>query len=768
MTHPPLFIDLETRSACDLREEGGYNYAHHDSTRLLTAAWTADMGATYHVWVPGCESVPQPDVGISWHYGPDCPLTSLTDRTWVGHNSWTFDREVWRCQPYAQPVRWMDTFPLALAAGLPGKLDQIGKRLWGEGKYEEGAGLLKKHSRAKGAADADPKNVPAGITRLIASYNVQDVKLLVALWDELRASYRGTETETRVLHAHDAINERGVRIDVRYVRALREMCDLAVTDAVKEIEVLTKGVLHAGNLTKRGDVLAWLEKYGIQITVRDKETRQVKKTLRREIVEAWLARWEGQELGDEDEGGPPDDGDPDAVNPFTPTAASIRLCAHVMGLRNAVLRITAKKLTRALSSIDVLRVARHLFAYHSAHTGRWAGRRIQMQNLTRPAENVDVWGMTRLVRRFIADPSTFRDPAKREAALSSVSGPYLAKKNEARAKDKLAPLSPPKLDDIAGSLLRAMFVPHAGHECLLSGDYASIESRVLAWLAGETVLLDVFTNFGCPYSTMAKQVFGRPPADKKDPIRQVGKVIVLGCGYGLGEDQFAVYGAANGIDFAAVGVTPGQCVDGFRSLFPRIAGTVQGEIDGKKWRRGGFWADLNDAAIAAVQNPRREFPVGRLVFEVSRGSLYLTLPSGRSLCYRGVRTVRSSTWWGKEVDQVVYDSPRFRLTRMYGGKWAENVVQAVSRDPLAEAMVRMEDAGVQVVAHVHDEPVASGFRRQFPTFMECLTTLPPWAAGLPLDAEGGITPRYAKSPPPESWGWPKEQLWRAGKFVREV
>lgn len=748
----PVLMDIETRSACDLKEEGGHNYAAHPSTRLLCVGWTADLGETYHVWVPGHTGVPLPDADIVWHFGPECPLAAYADRVWIAHNAWLFDRLVWSSLGMPAPRKWWDSYCLALASGLPGGLDQIGTRLWGEGKHQEGRSALKKYSRALDVDDADPRNVPPGITRLIAAYCVQDVRLLNALWGELNATATPSAVEARVQAVHDQINERGIRLDIPFVLALRELCDAAVDDAVREIATLTGGELpDVGTLRKRNKVIEWLETRGLSITTRD-DTGKVKKTLRREIVEQWLAQHDpgGSDLEETEEA---EEGDPD-VGGVRITPQSLKLCARVLTLRNAVLRITGKKLTRALSSVQLDGIVRGLFGYHSALTGRWGGRRIQVQNLTRPAETVDVWGSTNVVRWMCRKPRTIPEVKKRFAPVIER---HLTKLREKAKPDQT--YTAPTLDDIASSLLRGMFVPNAGHECLMAADYSSIEARALAWLAGEATMLQTFQDKGCPYSLMAEKLYGRKPKDKKDPIRQVGKVIVLGCGYGLGEVKFALYGAANGIDFDEMGVSAAQCVDAFRTAFPAIAGYVQGEFEGRKWRRGGFWADLNDAALTACDRPG-EVQVGRLVFEKRLGHLYLTLPSGRTLCYRQVRIVPSTTWWGKTMNVVEYQSPRFKATRMYGGKWAENVVQATCRDPLAEALVRLEAEGLGANLHVHDEAVRSGYYAEFPRFMKAFTTCPAWASGLPLDAEGGIMPRYAKAPPPH---WPSEELWRNGE-----
>lgn len=120
MTGGPVYIDLETRSACDLRESGAYNYAKHPTTRLLTVAWQVD--GVDHVWLPGLSSAPPSAYvdlhlpGVRVHVGERVPsaLCQVAGRSWIGHNSFTFDRLVWlECTEGFERVRWDDTYPRA-------------------------------------------------------------------------------------------------------------------------------------------------------------------------------------------------------------------------------------------------------------------------------------------------------------------------------------------------------------------------------------------------------------------------------------------------------------------------------------------------------------------------------------------------------------------------------------------------------------------------------------------------------------------------------
>jgi DNA polymerase bacteriophage-type len=158
---------------------------------------------------------------------------------------------------------------------------------------------------------------------------------------------------------------------------------------------------------------------------------------------------------------------------------------------------------------------------------------------------------------------------------------------------------------------------------------------------------------------------------------------------------------------------------------------------------------------------------GRCTFHMERGNLICTLPSGRRLVYRNARLedVRDRVPWEARgpVWAAVYWSPRYGWKYLYGGALAENIVQAISRDVMACGMVRVEESGfMPIVLHCHDEIVSSTREQHYGEFMRCVTTCPDWLDGFPLDAEGGLSPRYAKSPPPGV----REQVWRNGAFLK--
>lgn len=757
MADSPVFIDLETRSACELRDTGGHVYAKHPTTRLLTAAWRVD--GQYHVWLPGQDEVPEAQKklhldGVTVHTGPQVPPPSALprDRLWVGHNCWGFDEHVWRALGYPEPKKWWDTQALAAACGLPQGLQQIGKRLWGEGKYAEGSRAMKAASKCKGLADCDAQNVPLGTTVLVARYNVQDVRLTGDLWDVLDAQLHLTPFERRVQAVHRAINNRGCRIDTGLLSALYTLSNAAVDDAVARISDLTGGLFSSiGDLRKRTAILAWVKDKGYDLG----------ESLRKEIVNRWVEAAEGGEIE-------PDEDDPDADG-VVGRATNLTLICEVLTLRQAAMRITNAKLESAGQRVDSLGVIRGLFAYWAAGPGRWAGRGVQVQNLPRPKEGVPTWHLVSLFcKTGKLDPAAVKKllaaDTKRANAVRRATHDSLVASGILGRDAKFTPLKQPTLDDAASGLIRSLFIPHAG--CvragrvapgILAADFSSIEAVVLAWLAGEQWLMDAFWQRKDPYIEFCRRVTGET-ITKKDPRRQLWKVVLLGAGYQLGGLKMTAYAAAQGLNLHDYGVTGEGVIDAYRDANPAIAGVVAGEFEGRKWRRGGFWNDLNDAALACVLDGKT-VQVGRVTYYRESGHMYCVLPSKREIVYRNARVVRKLMRWGKWVDTVQYDSPRFRTIDLYGGIECENVVQGTASDFLRVALVNLEDAGFEPVMHVHDEPIAQGYESDEHEFMRNVTLLPEWAPDFPLTAEGGWAPRYAKSAPPGR----KELVYRNGE-----
>lgn len=329
---------------------------------------------------------------------------------------------------------------------------------------------------------------------------------------------------------------------------------------------------------------------------------------------------------------------------------------------------------------------RGMLQFYGAGTGRWAGRLIQPQNF--PKGTVK------------ADEATIR--AIKDGTLTG---------------DVMETLS---------AALRGALVAGEGRE-LYVADFNAIEARVVAWLAGETRLVNLFASGGKVYETMAALIFGVRVEDVTPEQRQVGKMVVLGCGFGMGPAKFA---AQTGVDPALAE----RAVAAYRERNARIK---------------RLWYDLDDAAIRTVRTgaPTR---VGHLTFRLVWDWLAMWLPSGRALWYHRPRIIERAVPWGGTRPAVEIDT-RNSVTRqweslaMYGGIWTENATQAVARDLMADALFRVGAGGFQTVLTIHDEAVAEGEPgRDVEEFVSLLEIVPEWAAGCPIKAEGWNGTRYRK------------------------
>ena len=289
-------------------------------------------------------------------------------------------------------------------------------------------------------------------------------------------------------------------------------------------------------------------------------------------------------------------------------------------------------------------------------------------------------------------------------------------------------------------MIRGMFMAGPGNE-LAVADFSSIEARGLAWEAGEEKVLQTFRNGECAYCLAASTVYGRSYKDiwsgykAKDRAssdqRQVGKVVILSCGYqgsvGAFQNMAKVYNVVVPDEQAQDIVTK------WRAANPAIV---------------SHWAELEKAATATVETGRVR-AVGRVKFGIKGRFLCMKLPSGRSIHYPFPKLEERETKWGTMKRSVTFMNSsmgKWFRDHTYGGRLAENETQAICRDLLAFSALRVEGAGMPVVLHVHDEVGA-----EVPTglisledYEALVAETPEWAEGFPVKAEGWIGTRYRK------------------------
>lgn len=360
--------------------------------------------------------------------------------------------------------------------------------------------------------------------------------------------------------------------------------------------------------------------------------------------------------------------------------------------------------------------ARGVFSYHGAQTGRWAGRGFQPQNLPRPAFD-DADNCVKLFDQ--------RDPELLEMLYG----------------DPMVALS---------STLRSMIVPAQGKR-LLVADFNAIEARVLAWLAGEAHVIEAFNL----YDTLKLDANGDrvPTGDPEDPWERCGPDIYCIAARGIYLREITKKDKAERsigkVSTLALGYQGG--VGAFQTMAKAYRVTVDdddADVIKVKWRKAHpkivrFWYDLEAAANNAVKHRGHAFDAGPITFKCHGDFLFAKLPSGRRLAYYQPRLGNNGLeFWGTDSRL----GGRWAKLDTYGGKLAENVTQAVSRDLLADAMLRVEAAGYPVVMHVHDE-IVSEVPKDFGSlaeFEELICQMPDWATGLPMAVEGFECERYRK------------------------
>ena len=360
---------------------------------------------------------------------------------------------------------------------------------------------------------------------------------------------------------------------------------------------------------------------------------------------------------------------------------------EMMRLRLQMAKSSVKKYQAADRYICLDGRAHGLFQFSGANrTQRWAGRGIQLQNL--PQNHISTLDEAReLVKLGCFD------------MVESIYG---------------------NTPDILSQLIRTMLIPKEGCEFIVA-DFSAIEARVLAWLAGEQWRMDAFQRGDDIYCASASQMFGVPVVKHgiNGELRQKGKVAELACGYGGAAGALISMGALD------MGLSEDELpglIDDWRTANPHI---VQ------------FWWDVEKAAMDTVKD-HRERNVGRIGFQFYANTLWVVLPSGRKLAYIKPRLQPNRFGRIAMTFESLNAANKWSRGETYSGKLVENCTQSTARDLLAEAMWRMERAGLDIVGHVHDEVILEVPKGTITVEDVCsiMNQNPVWANGLVLSSAG--------------------------------
>ena len=378
-------------------------------------------------------------------------------------------------------------------------------------------------------------------------------------------------------------------------------------------------------------------------------------------------------------------------NPATPERVK-----RMLRIRAQVGKTSNEKYAAMLDTAGEDDRIRGLLQFHGSRTGRWAGRLVQMQNL--PQNHIDDLD---LARELVV--------AKDREMLSVCYG---------------------NVPDTLSQLIRTAFEAPAGKTFAVC-DFSAIEARVIAWLAGENWVLDVFREGGDIYCETASQMFHVPVRKHGEnaELRQKGKIAVLGLGYGGGVNALENMGGSR------LGLTPSEeqdIVTRWRESNPHIV---------------ALWSALETAArnVTTYKIPATVNGL-RIEWETSSNTMTIQLPSGRKISYpkMGLRKNHFAKM-SLQYMGVNQETKKYEWVDTYGGKITENVVQAIARDCLAEVMRAAAKEGFKMVFHVHDEIIVeTDSEKDLQKIEEIFARPISWAPGLPLKGAGYTTPYYKK------------------------
>lgn len=748
-----LFIDTETFSECDIKKCGSYRYAEDPSTEIMICTYAFD-DEKVQTWDCTASSKMPHDLRRALRHAQKGKIKV------VGANFLLFDRLVIKhCWGIDIPVNAIeDTMIQAFRHALPGSLDMQCQVLQiddAQAKDKAGKALINRFCKPT------PKNYkvrrytsethPEDWKRFL-NYARKDVEAMREVYWAM-PTWGNSEFEDRVLELDIKINDRGFYVDT----ALANAAIAAVTAHKKELQ--QTALSKHGSDDEQKNQKSLLTGASFLPTLRELAPAHQVPNAQKSTLNGLL---DDEDLPDE--------------------------ARELIEMRLGASSTASTKYHPLLRGLSKDGRRRGCLQYGGAkRTLRWAGRGFQPQNLARgyyhDDEDKGVFELTNGINRMLNDYRRFGG-----ARFPSTERRFDVSK-------------------LSATTVRSCVVPSPGNKFVVA-DYSNVEGRGLAWLAGEETALAVFRSGRDIYCETAGRMFnmdGNYIKHNRKDLRAIGKVCELGLGYGGGVAaflQFAKVYALNLAEMAEImdGTFPDHiwkaALKGYE--WARIQEKNKRAPKGQKaerpsydlpkkvwltcdsikrmWRESHpktqqFWRDLEEAAINAIRNPGKDYWAGARVRTDGNRAIKITrpldgknpswwlkveLPSGRILSYPGIGLsveIEIDEDSGKENKRtrIKYQGEnqttrQWQTLYTYGGKTAENVCQALCRDLLAFAQFKVEEK-YPIVLHVHDEnvtetPDTDEYSSDELEALMC--TLPDWAQGFPLAAEGACMKRYAK------------------------
>lgn len=718
---PRATIDFETRSECDLRQSGSWRYSLDPTTEIVCLAfrlpyWPEGRTALWH---PAFPHLDLPDAVED----DDCATDVVELWQWIergglveAHNAW-FERGVWTnilvarfFWPAIGHAQWRCSAAKAATHALPRSLEDAAVALkLSTLKDTEGHDLMRKISKPRKALKAEiqaweNQHQAGGCLRCkgkgtykrqscdacggqgVLPNPLSSVPPLPTLWHESQELFERIWAYCR----QDVLTEEALS---------SALPDLSAAET--ELYLLDQWINERGFQLDEDAVVAALQLIDQETARLNRQLAlvtkgEVTKGSQRARLQTWL-KARGIDLPDTQAATVTEMLDRTDLPPFPRRALEI--------LQDLGRSSTAKYERMQHWKCADGRVRGGLL-YHGASTGRWTGSGVQPHNFVRGTLKIgqeDLW-------RFLktGDPDTIRAATDKEGrAIGSV---MLALANALR-----------------GAICAG---PNAQ---LYVADYASIEARGLLWLADDPHV-ELFRRNEDIYCSMASRIYGRPVTKANAMERQLGKATVLGCGYGMGASKFVdaakAYGVTIDEDFSL------SVIQTYRQMFQPVV---------------RLWNEQESAAIDAVTS-RQPVRCGRITWFVEDEFLYAQLPSRRRLAYPFPLVRNEKSPWGAwkftlSFETISTYTRQWQRERTYGGKIVENLVQALARDIMADALLRCERTGIyRPVLSVHDEVIceADEGAGDVHEYEQLLTAPPPWALDCPIAAEGWRGTRYRK------------------------
>lgn len=654
-----LFIDVETYSSVDIKESGAYKYIESPDFEILIIGYALDDNQVKIVDLAQGEEMPEEFEEAL--LDPDCVK--------VAHNA-VFERLSFKRIGYNVPAeQWYCTSVKAAYCGLPLSLDGVSKALnLTDKKLDTGKALIKyfscpcKATRVNGMRTRNyPEHAPEK-WEMYKEYNKYDVLAEREIFKRLEA-YIIPDIERKMYVLDQNINDRGILVDM----------ELAESAIAVDTE-------YASTLIAKAKEIAVLDNPNSPVQIRafiKQQTGDDIPSLAKDTIQELIDKYKD----------------------------SYPYISELLNIRKKLSKTSIKKYYAMLNCAMKDHRVRGTFQFYGANrTGRWAGRLLQLQNLS---------------KNHISHIEVPREMI-RARDWESVEMMY----------DDVA--------DILSQLVRTALIASPG-KVFSVADFSAIEARVISWLANEKWRMDVFRGDGKIYEATGAKMFNVPISaiTKGSVLRDKSKISELALGY-----------------------------EGSLGALKRMGGERMGLSDTemmslvRKWRSANpaivdMWKEIDEASKEAVRYQR---PVSctcrNIIFDCNGEFMTIQLPSGRKLFYYGPKfkdkKIGRSTMPTRVLcyQGVVQETKQWGEIDTYGGKLTENIVQAISRDLLGNSMLNLEANDYHPVCHIHDEVLCEVPEENAQAYYEEMASImgtpPEWASDLSLRADGYTTPFYLK------------------------